>query len=131
MFLYILVFAVLILIIVLLLNFKQGEKLELSNNNHYSEKTKPCPICHWPLQKREKVHSVVYRSESDNIMHIYGCPYCYREHPKSKFKNSTSRLCPACKKELSSQEYVIARLFEKPGKNHVHVLGCYRCRGKR
>lgn len=123
--------SILLLVVILLINFKSKNSPPISKTVSSNESTKPCPICHWPLVPNERVHSVVYTSESDKIMHIYGCPYCYKDHPKSKYKKSSVRLCPACNKELKGSEYAIARLFEKPGKNHVHVLGCYRCRGKR
>lgn len=129
---YILVISFLLLLVVLLFYSKNSGKQTYNEPTHDSPLVgKPCPICGWPLQKNERVHSVVYRAETDSIMHIYGCPYCYEEHPKSKYKTSTIRTCPACKKRLNRKEFAIARLFEKPGKNHVHVLGCYRCRGKR
>ncbi len=128
---YILVISVLMLIIVLLFYSKSHKDLDIETVEDLLPTGKPCPICGWPLQKNEKVHSIIYRSKTDDIMHIYGCPYCYKDHPKARFKPETIRTCPACKKRLSPMEYAIARLFEKPGKNHVHVLGCYRCRGKR
>jgi len=130
---YILVFATLILLIIILFYYK-------SESNNESKKKiitspsltgKPCPICQWPLQKNERVHSVIYRGKTDTIMHIFGCPYCYKNHPKQSYDSTTKRTCPACHKPLADGEYAIARLFEKPGKNHVHVLGCFRCRGKR
>ncbi len=131
MILYVVAFFLILLTVILLVNFNSHPKSE--NISHISEtaKTKPCPICQWPLQTNERVHSTVYRSKEDAIMHIFGCPYCFKDHPKSKFQNSTTRTCPSCHKSLPTKEYAIARLFEKPGKNHVHVLGCYRCRGKK
>lgn len=81
---------------------------------------KLCPLCGSMLEKREKVKSVVYPGEPDKLMHIFGCPRCYPEGEKRK--------CPACKKEIPADGYVIARVFEKPGKTHVHVLGCTGCR---
>ncbi len=128
---YILVISLLFLIIILLFNFKPQKASSAIYNAKEKPTGKPCPICQWPLQKNERVHSVVYNSKDDKIMHIFGCPYCYKNHPKTAFNTMTTRSCPACKKILRNDEYAIARLFEKPGKNHVHVLGCYRCRGKR
>jgi hypothetical protein len=32
---------------------------------------------------------------------------------------------------LNYDENLIARFFDKPGRSHVHVLGCSRCRGPR
>lgn len=127
---YIFVFSLLILVIVILLYSKQEKKIS-SLDKEPIFTGKPCPICHWPLQHKERVHSHLYKNGEDSIMHIYGCPYCFRDHPKSKYDSNSIRTCPACKKKLKEGEYIIARLFEKPGKNHVHVLGCYRCRGKR
>lgn len=129
MIIYIAVLILLLLIVALLITFKP--KKDKISYNGKKESTRPCPICHWPLKPKERVHSVVYRSENDNIMHIFGCPYCYKDHPKSKYKKELKRICPSCNRELKGSEYAVARLFEKPEKNHVHVLGCYRCRGKR
>lgn len=129
---YVLVISILFLILILLFYSKRVNHSEPEQRIEPKPPTgKPCPICHWPLQKNERVHSVIYRSKNDSIMHIYGCPYCYKDHPKAKFRKDSIRLCPACKKPLPEKGFAIARLFEKPGKNHVHVLGCYRCRGKR
>lgn len=128
---FIFVFSTLILIIVILLYNRQEKNLISENSKEESFIGKPCPICHWPLKPNERVHSHLFRNGEDSIMHIYGCPYCYKDHPKSKFVVGTQRTCPACKKRVNDGEFIIARLFEKPGKNHVHVLGCYRCRGKR
>jgi hypothetical protein len=30
---------------------------------------------------------------------------------------------------LQDDEILVARLFDKPGRSHVHVLGCSQCRG--
>jgi hypothetical protein len=40
-------------------------------------------------------------------------------------------MCPVCNNVLPASGYVIARMFEKPGKKHVHVLGCTECRNGR
>ena len=116
---------------VLLFYSKSKINSDIYIDEDYIPTGKPCPICQWPLQKNQRVHSVLYRSKGDNIMHIFGCPFCYNEHPKSMYQKGSIRTCPACNNKLSNNEYIVARLFEKPEKNHVHVLGCYRCRGKR
>ncbi|MBN2617700.1 MAG: hypothetical protein JXR64_05245 [Spirochaetales bacterium] len=128
---YILVISGIIIIFILLFYSSKLSRIENTPVLDRMETGKPCPICSWPLQKNERVHSIRYQTGSDALMHIYGCPYCYKEHPKSKFSTKTVRKCPSCNSNLQPKDYVIARLFEKPGKNHVHVLGCYRCRGKR
>ncbi len=129
---YILVIVSLILIIFLLFYYQTHSKnITLKDKQHMDFSGKPCPLCQSLLQKNERVHSVIYRAQSDVTMHIYGCKYCYKDHPKVEFDKLAVKKCPSCNKNLEPNEFVIARLFEKPGKNHVHVLGCYRCRGKR
>jgi hypothetical protein len=39
-------------------------------------------------------------------------------------------MCPVCGKEVPRDGYVIARMFDKPGRKHVHVLGCTGCRDR-
>lgn len=107
------------------------------------EVLKPCPLCDSMLHKGETVHTVVYTgakqkavgddetytvsrsSVDESLVHMFGCPYCYPandEHP---------RVCPVCKDELETDDYVIARMFVRNRKKHVHVLGCTRCRRHR
>jgi hypothetical protein len=80
---------------------------------------RPCPLCGELLTNGEKVHSVIYPGKPDKLMEIYGCPHC-----KS---TSDKRRCPVCKKIMDADYVLIARVFEKPGKTHVHVLGCSGC----
>ncbi|NBF38973.1 MAG: hypothetical protein GVY14_01020 [Spirochaetes bacterium] len=109
------------------------------------EVLKPCPICHTMLRRGERLHTVVYtgggraegqagnashapersagRRDEDTLTHIFGCPYCYPpddEHP---------RYCPVCERKLGPEDYVIARMFNRTPRSHVHVLGCTQCRG--
>ena len=100
------------------------------------EVLKPCPLCGTMLRRGETVHSVVFSGGAnaekkgpgrtpDYLTHIFGCPYCYpanRDQP---------RLCPVCRKKVPDDGYVIARMFDKPGRKHVHVLGCTACRRPR
>ena len=123
------------------------------------EVLKPCPLCRTMLRRGETVHSVVFSGPAhaenldrmtaaarsvgpssrtagavrggsggrveDHLAHIFGCRYCYpanQEHP---------RICPVCAQTLRPDGYLIARMFEKPGKKHVHVLGCTECRNVR
>jgi len=100
------------------------------------EVLKPCPLCGTMLRRGETVHSVVFSGGKqaapttgsrggrppDYLSHIFGCPYCHpanREHP---------RTCPVCHRTIPEGGYVIARMFDKPGRKHVHVLGCTECR---
>jgi ssDNA-binding Zn-finger/Zn-ribbon topoisomerase 1 len=84
-------------------------------------KTRPCPLCGEPLKRGETVHSILYQGKPDSLMEIYGCPFC--EKPEAKNK----RTCPVCKKEMQDEDFLIARVFDKPEKKHVHVLGCTSC----
>ncbi|MEE8440720.1 MAG: hypothetical protein V3S41_03295 [Spirochaetia bacterium] len=103
------------------------------------EVLKPCPLCATMLRRGETVHSVVFSGgtkpantsartdtvgtrTTDHLTHIFGCPYC---HPaNSKYP----RKCPVCGKIVPDDGHVIARMFDKPGRKHVHVLGCTECR---
>ncbi len=63
------------------------------------------------------------RSAPDAMAHLFGCRYCYpanAEHP---------RICPVCGREVSADGYVVARMFERRDRKHIHVLGCTECRG--
>uniref|UniRef100_A0A7C3I4N2 Uncharacterized protein n=1 Tax=Gracilinema caldarium TaxID=215591 RepID=A0A7C3I4N2_9SPIR len=81
-----------------------------------------CPVCSAKLAPGERVKSSAFPSMngSDRLMHIYGCIYCLSGERK--------RVCPVCSTTLSAQDVLVARLFDKPGRSHVHVLGCSRCR---
>ena len=84
-----------------------------------------CPVCSARLNKGELVSSLAYPSLTggrDRLMHIRGCYYC--------LNGNSIRRCPVCGANLRSDEYLIARLFERPHqhRSHVHVMGCSRCK---
>jgi RNA polymerase subunit RPABC4/transcription elongation factor Spt4 len=81
-----------------------------------------CPVCSALLEKGERVKSAAFPSTggTDRLMHIAGCVYC--------LGGGRTRVCPVCGSQLFEDEYLIARLFDKPGRSHVHVLGCNRCK---
>ncbi len=81
-----------------------------------------CPVCSAKLTPGQRVRSSAFPSMngSDRLMHINGCIYCLSGERK--------RVCPVCGANLSIQDVLVARLFDKPGRSHVHVLGCSRCR---
>ena len=83
-----------------------------------------CPVCSTVLFKGELVSSLAYPSISggrDRIMHIQGCYYC--------LEGNIPRHCPVCGNPLRQNEFLVARMFERPRRrNHVHVLGCNRCK---
>jgi hypothetical protein len=84
-----------------------------------------CPVCSARLEHGERVKSAAFPAmgHTDRLMHISGCPYC--------LEGDRERSCPVCGHILEEHEILIARMFEKPGRSHVHVLGCSRCRGPR
>lgn len=81
-----------------------------------------CPVCGAKLAQGERVKSSAFPTVNgtDRLMHIFGCNYC--------LSGDRKRVCPVCNATLSPQEVLVARLFDKPGRSHVHVLGCSRCR---
>ena len=84
-----------------------------------------CPVCSIRLEKGEKVKSSAFPSMGgyDRLMHISGCVYC--------LEGKRRRVCPVCRAVLHENEFLISRLFEKPGRSHVHVLGCTCCKMRR
>ncbi|MDR2079594.1 MAG: hypothetical protein LBP74_07735 [Treponema sp.] len=82
-----------------------------------------CPVCSARLDPGERVKSAAFPSLGgyDRLMHISGCPYC--------LEGDRPRSCPVCGASLGLDEILIARMFDRPGRSHVHVLGCNRCRG--
>jgi len=83
-----------------------------------------CPVCSAILNKGELVSSRTYPSLTggkDRLMHIRGCYYC--------LNGNSTRRCPVCGDYLRPDDYLVARLFERTQRrNHVHVLGCSRCK---
>jgi hypothetical protein len=81
-----------------------------------------CPVCSARLEKGERVKSTAFPSFTgkDRMMFIRGCVYC--------LEGGRDRTCPVCGAVLASDDILIARMFERPGRSHVHVLGCSRCR---
>jgi len=112
------------------------------------EVLKPCPLCGSLLRRGETVRTVVYSGDGsrkvedqevgadsvernspnriqDALVHMLGCKYCYpanEEHP---------RTCPVCQRTVPDDGYVVARMFERQGRKHVHVTGCTQCRRRR
>jgi transposase len=82
-----------------------------------------CPVCASKLEKGELVKSSAFPSFNgkDRLMHIMGCVYC--------LEGARPRACPVCGASLKDDEYLISRIFDRPGRSHVHVIGCNRCRG--
>ncbi|MDR2767483.1 MAG: hypothetical protein LBB82_04060 [Treponema sp.] len=81
-----------------------------------------CPVCSALLEKGERVKSAVFPAMggAERLMHIAGCVYCLERERR--------RSCPVCGAVLDSGDFLVARLYEKPVRSHVHVLGCSRCK---
>jgi hypothetical protein len=86
-----------------------------------------CPVCLAKLPSGKLVKSAAFPSLNgkDRLMHIMGCPFCL-EGDREKRR---PRVCPVCHHPIEENEYLFARIFERPNKSHVHVLGCVNCRG--
>jgi endogenous inhibitor of DNA gyrase (YacG/DUF329 family) len=120
-------------------NYSQLANRMAQKTRENLEVMKPCPLCGTMLRRGERVHSVVFsggpeKKETtgtrsgrpvDYLTHIFGCPYCYPANREVR------RECPVCKKDVPDDGYVIARMFDKPVRKHVHVLGCTNCRRPR
>jgi hypothetical protein len=95
------------------------------NNDLEGEAGMPrtCPVCSIRLVHGERVKSSALPAmgKADRLMYIDGCPHC--------LSGERPRVCPVCGKLLNYDETLVARLFDKPGRSHVHVLGCSKCRG--
>jgi hypothetical protein len=81
-----------------------------------------CPLCGYPLAAGERVKTAVFPGGQGRLAHVFGCVRCLAPADAAK------RFCPVCGDELRGDGYVIGRYFEKPGRSHLHVLGCTSCR---
>jgi hypothetical protein len=81
-----------------------------------------CPVCAAKLSSSQRVKSAAFPgiAGQGRLMHIEGCVYC--------LDGGRQRKCPVCGAELAVEEVLFARIFDQPGRSHVHVLGCSHCR---
>ena len=83
-----------------------------------------CPLCSIRLDRGELVKTLAFPSISggaDRLMYIRGCYSC--------INNNLPRQCPICGSGLSTNDYLISRMFERRhSKNHVHIIGCNQCK---
>lgn len=120
--------AVLVIIFISLLTKKRPGNPASDESFRKQNAYRDCPICGTPLVRGETVHSHLFPGKPDGMMYIYGCPFCYSGHPRFKGGRDVERHCPYCKTIIPESGWVVARVFEKPEKTHVHVLGCTECR---
>ena len=84
-----------------------------------------CLVCSTRLSRGSLVQTTAFPPAAgaiDRLMYVRGCSVC--------LNGNAPRKCPVCQIPLDLDDYLIARMFEreKERKNHVHVLGCNRCR---
>jgi hypothetical protein len=102
---------------------KNNSAVNIEKENKDGKPLKFCPLCNSSLAKNENVKSKLYPSESrDKIMDVFGCKNCIPPN------GTVARICPVCKKKIPADGFVTGRYFIKPGKNHLHILGCTLCR---
>lgn len=117
-----------ILAIIIISLLRKGSDQDQEESFRKENSYRDCPLCGTPLIRGETVHSHLYPGKPDGMMYIYGCPFCHKDHPRYKGGRHVERHCPYCKGKISESGWVVARVFEKPEKTHVHVLGCTECR---
>ncbi len=108
--------------------------LQARRKNQKNQKTKnvqsvKCPLCQTSLFVGENIYSKIYRPMNvpDQYCTISGCPHCF-----PVCESGVKRVCPVCHKEVSLNQNLTARLFNKAfGKKHVHILGCSNCHAPR
>jgi len=88
------------------------------------KKDQICPVCLHVIARGDQLKTVVFPAKEnsiDHIMHIKGCYTCLNTNVK--------RWCPVCRTNISKEDFLLARMFERSHtKNHVHVLGCTKCK---
>ncbi|MDR2053482.1 MAG: hypothetical protein LBP80_08720 [Treponema sp.] len=97
---------------------KDGSRIE----NGSPGDPRVCPVCSAKLGIDERVKSSAFPGlpGQGRMMHIWGCAYC--------LDGGRKRVCPVCGAVIGVDQILVARMFEKPGRSHVHVLGCSYCR---
>ena len=108
---------------------RRGGKAEGAGIEGQAGDPQTCPVCAARLPPGVLVKSAVYPpvNGTDRLMHIMGCPFCLEGEAEKRRR----RVCPVCHKALGDNDYLFARVFERPGKSHDHVLGCINCRRPR
>lgn len=83
-----------------------------------------CPVCSMRMLRGELVKTIAFATgirSRDRIVHIKGCYSC--------LEKNLPRRCPVCRAKLTLNDFLVSRMFERSNrKNHIHVLGCNKCR---
>lgn len=103
---------------------KKNWTKEMENEKGIPGNPQVCPLCSIKLVPGQRLKSEAFPSASgglDRLMHIHGCFSC--------LEKGLPRRCPVCGVSLDVKDFLITRMFERNNKkNHVHILGCNRCR---
>ena len=80
-----------------------------------------CPVCAARFEPGDNVKSKIFPPSGRDyrLLHISGCKYCLSGERK--------RLCPVCGAELSTDDYLVARIRQHPVNPEVRVQGCIHC----
>jgi hypothetical protein len=108
--------------VVIFLSFEKAARATKKTKPAGRKSKVPCPLCGSRLFEGERIRSVAFDLGKEKLMHIFGCLYC--ERPASGVR----RRCPVCKKDIPADGFVVGRMWEKPGKTHLHITGCTECK---
>jgi hypothetical protein len=86
-------------------------------------KTFRCPLCGSILFSGEKIRTEAFPGTRDGrIVHITGCEYCGNSAPSAR-----KRSCPVCFKPVSTDKYLIGKMWNESGNIKVRIFGCSGC----
>jgi RNA polymerase subunit RPABC4/transcription elongation factor Spt4 len=82
-----------------------------------------CPVCAARLPQGDNVKSKILPPSGRDyrVLHISGCKFC--------LGGDRRRLCPVCGAELSRNEYLAARIWQRLERPEVRIQGCVHCIG--
>ncbi|MDR2803449.1 MAG: hypothetical protein LBB22_04065 [Treponema sp.] len=80
-----------------------------------------CPICAARFKDGDNVKSKIFPPSGKpyRLLHISGCRFC--------LNGERQRLCPVCGEEISKVQYLVAYMWQRPGKSQVRIQGCENC----
>ncbi len=81
-----------------------------------------CPLCGHELLKGERIRSnQVEIGEVEVRTYIKGCPYCMATGSRLK------RTCPVCKKNVESDQSIMAVSDPRADRKKLGIKGCKNC----
>ena len=100
-----------------------GAREKVRNGGTGAARPGTCTLCGSILVRGETMKSDILPGHGDRMMRVFGCPHCLGREEERK-----PRFCPVCEAQLGPGDHAVARFFERPGRKHVHILGCTICR---